>query len=254
MREGDALLENKIAIITGASRGIGKSIALNFAKNGASLVLVCFSNQTSLDDVKKEAQLLGAKVVTFVGDVASESFCSEVVSKTLDVFGTVDILVNSAGTIARAVTEETGSEEWHRVLDVNLNGVFYLSRCVLPAMRKNGSGKIINLTSQMAHMPHPSASPSYEVSKSGVVAFTRHIALEYAKFNVCVNNIAPGSIDTDLPKSMSIEARQRLKDAIPMQRLGEVEEVANCALFLASRMSSYVTGSTLHVNGGSLIL
>jgi len=248
------LLQNKIAIITGASRGIGRSIALNFAKNGASLALVCLSDQTSLDSVKKEAELLGAKVITLMGDVASKVFCNEVISETMDAFGTVDILVNSAGTITRAVTEELSSEEWHRVLDVNLSGVFYLSRSVLPIMRKNERGKIINLTSQMAHMPHPSASPSYEVSKSGVVAFTRHLALEYAKFNVCVNNIAPGSIDTDLPKSMSTEARQRLKDAIPMQRLGEVEEVANCALFLASNMSSYITGNTIHVNGGSLIL
>ena len=248
------MLQNKIAIITGASRGIGRSIALNFAKNGASLALVCLSDQTSLDSVKKEAELLGAKVITLMGDVASKVFCNEVISETMDAFGTVDILVNSAGTITRAVTEELSSEEWHRVLDVNLSGVFYLSRSVLPIMRKNERGKIINLTSQMAHMPHPSASPSYEVSKSGVVAFTRHLALEYAKFNVCVNNIAPGSIDTDLPKSMSTEARQRLKDAIPMQRLGEVEEVANCALFLASNMSSYITGNTIHVNGGSLIL
>ena len=248
------MLQNKIAIITGASRGIGRSIALNFAKNGASLALVCLSDQTSLDSVKKEAELLGAKVITLMGDVASKVFCNEVISETMDAFGTVDILVNSAGTITRAVTEELSSEEWHCVLDVNLSGVFYLSRSVLPIMRKNERGKIINLTSQMAHMPHPSASPSYEVSKSGVVAFTRHLALEYAKFNVCVNNIAPGSIDTDLPKSMSTEARQRLKDAIPMQRLGEVEEVANCALFLASNMSSYITGNTIHVNGGSLIL
>mgnify|MGYP005646592375 FL=1 len=105
----------------------------------------------------------------------------------------------------------------------------------------------------MAHMPHPSASPSYEVSKSGVTALTRHLAFKYAKFNICVNNIAPGSIDTDLPKSMSKEARQKLKDAVPMKRLGETAEVADCALFLASQMSSYVTGSTLHVNGGSLI-
>lgn len=248
------MLDGKVAIITGASRGIGRSIALNFAKNGASLALVCLSDQPSLDSVKKEAELLGAKVIAFMGDVASESFCNEIVSKTVDAFGTVDILLNSAGTITRATTEEMSSEEWHRVLDVNLNGVFYFSRCVLPIMRNNKSGKIINLTSQMAHMPHPSASPSYEVSKSGVSAFTRHLALEYAKFNVCINNIAPGSIDTDLPKSMSDDARQRLKDAIPMQRLGEVEEVADCALFLASNMSSYMTGSTLHVNGGSLIL
>ncbi len=249
-----SLLKNKIAIITGASRGIGKSIALTFAREGASLILVCHKDENSLDSVKIESELLGAKVINLVGDIASKTFCDEVVSQAVESFGTVDILVNCAGTITRSVTEEMSIEEWHRVIDVNLHGALYLSRGVLPIMRQKKYGKIINLTSQMAHTPHPSASPSYEVSKSGVTALTRHLALEYAKFNICVNNIAPGSIDTDLPKSMSKEARQRLKDAVPMQRLGGVNEVADCALFLASGMSSYVTGSTLHVNGGSLIL
>jgi len=248
------LLNNKIAIITGASRGIGKGIALAFARNGASLAITCLQDEESLDAVKKEAESLGAKVVSMVGDVASNDFCDEFVSQTMKVFGVVDILVNSAGTITRSATEEMSNEEWHRVIDVNLHSALYLCRNILPIMRQKKYGKIINLTSQMAHTPHPSASPSYEVSKSGMTALTRHLALEYAKFNICVNNIAPGSIDTDLPKSMSKEARQKLKDAVPMQRLGDVDEVADCALFLASDMSSYVTGSTLHVNGGSLIL
>ena len=174
--------------------------------------------------------------------------------KTLETFGSVDILVNCAGIITRSPVEEMSDEEWHRVIDVNLHGALYLTRNVLPIMRQNTYGKIINITSQMAHTPHPSASPSYEVSKSGLTALTRHIALKYAKYNVCVNNIAPGSIDTDLPKSMSNEARQRLKNEIPMLRLGDTEEVADCALFLASNMSSYITGNTIHVNGGSLIL
>lgn len=248
------MLHNKIAIITGASRGIGRSIALNFAHNGASLVLVCLSDKKALKSVEDEAVLLGAKVVSLMGDVSSANFCNKVVSRAIKAFGTIDVLVNCAGTITRSVTERMSVEEWQNVLNVNLSGALYLSQGVLPVMRVNGEGRIINLTSQMAHTPHPSASPSYEVSKSGLTALTRHLALEYAKFNVCVNNIAPGSIDTDLPKSMSSEERQKLKDAIPMQRLGEVDEVASCALFLASSMSSYVTGSTLHVNGGSLIL
>jgi len=248
------LLQNKIAIITGASRGIGKSIALTFARNGASLVLICLQDEDALNFVKAEAELLGVKVISLVGDVASNDFCDEIVSQAAETFGTVDILVNCAGAITRSVTEEMSNEEWHRVIDVNLHSVLYLSQNVLPIMRKNKYGKIINLTSQMAHTPHPSASPSYEVSKSGITALTRHLALEYAKFNICVNNIAPGSIDTDLPKSMSNDQRQKLKNAVPMQRLGSVDEVADCALFLSSNMSSYVTGSTIHVNGGSLIL
>ncbi len=121
-------------------------------------------------------------------------------------------------------------------------------------MRKKKYGKIINVTSQMAHTRHQSASPSYEVSKSGVVAFTRHLALKYEKFNICVNNIAPGSIDKDLPKSMSSDQHLKLKNAVPMNRLGTPEEVADCALFLSSHMSSYITGSMLHINGVSLIL
>ena len=248
------MLQNKIAIITGASRGIGKSIALTFARNGASLVLICLQDEDALNFVKAEAELLGVKVISLVGDVASNDFCDEVVSQTLETFRTVDILVNCAGTITRSVTEEMSIKEWHRVIDVNLHSALYLSQNVLPIMRKNKYGKIINLTSQMAHTPHPSASPSYEVSKSGVTALTRHLALEYAKFNICVNNIAPGSIDTDLPKSMSSDQRQKLKDAVPMNRLGAPEEVADCALFLSSDMASYITGSTIHINGGSLIL
>lgn len=248
------MLKGKVAIITGASRGIGKSIALNFARNGAFLVLTCLQDEEALSLVKLEVESMGVKVLSLVGDVASNDFCDQVVFQSLEAFGAVDILVNCAGTITRSVTEEMSDKEWHRVIDVNLHSVLYLSRNVLPIMRENEYGKIINVTSQMAHMPHPGASPSYEVSKSGVTALTRHLALEYAKFNICVNNIAPGSIDTDLPKSMSEEARQRLKDAIPMQRLGDVDDVADCALFLASDMSSYITGSTIHINGGSLIL
>jgi 3-oxoacyl-[acyl-carrier protein] reductase len=218
------------------------------------LVLVCHKDENSLDSVKIESELLGAKVINLVGDIASNNFCDEIVSQAIESFGTVDILVNCAGSITRSVTEEMSSEEWHRVIDVNLHGTLYLSKNILPIMRKRKYGKIINITSQMAHTPHPSASPSYEVSKSGVTALTRHLALEYAKFKICVNNIAPGSIDTDLPKSMTNDQRQKLKDAVPMNRLGAPEEVADCALFLASNMSNYITGSTLHVNGGSLIL
>lgn len=248
------MLENKVVIITGASRGIGKSIALTFAREGAFLVLTCYKDKNSLNSVKKEAESLGAKVVNLIGDVADNDFCNEIVEQALKTFKTIDVLVNCAGTIARAPMEEMNIKEWHRVIDVNLHSVLYLSQKVLPIMRQAKYGKIINLTSQMAHTPHPSASPSYEVSKSGITALTRHLAFKYAKFNVCINNIAPGSIDTDLPKSMSDNARQKLKDAVPMQRLGEVEEVADCALFLASKMSSYITGSTIHINGGSLIL
>ena len=246
-------LTNQVAVITGASRGIGREIALTFAREGASLVLISLKAQTALAAVRQEAEELGAAVITLLGDVSDVAFCESTYNSATEAFGTVDILVNCAGTITRAPFEEVSFEEWHRVIDVNLHGAFYMCRQFLPDMRRRNRGKVINMTSQMAHMPHPSASPSYEVSKAGLTALTRHLANQYAPYNITINAIAPGSIDTDMPKSMSEEARERLRNGVPMRRLGEPEEVGECALFLASDMSNYVTGTTLHVNGGSLM-
>jgi 3-oxoacyl-[acyl-carrier protein] reductase len=249
----EQILQKKVAVITGASRGIGRDIAMSFAREGASLALVCLEDEEQLAIVREKTKQIGAKTVSMNGDVSTIEFCESIFQKTMSL-GRVDILVNCAGTIARSPFEEMTLKEWHRVIDVNLHGAFYMCRQFLPGMREQQYGKIINITSQMAYIPHPSASPSYEVSKAGLAALTRHLALQYAKYNVCVNAIAPGSIDTDMPRSMSQEARQRLKNAVPMKRLGEPEEVGECALFLASEMSNYVTGATLHVNGGSLML
>lgn len=248
------LLSNKVAVISGASRGIGRDIALRFAKEGASLVLICLKNETRLNEVSKEARAIGAKTLNLIGDVSDIEFCKTVLEKTTTEFGGADILVNCAGIITRTPFEELSVEDWHRVINVNLHGTFHLSRMFLPGMRTQNYGKVINVTSQMAFLPHPGASPSYEVSKAGITALTRHLSLQYAKYKVCINAIAPGSIDTDLPKTMSQEARSKLENSIPMRRLGGTGEVGDCALFLASSMSDYVTGTTLHVNGGSLML
>ena len=243
-------LDKKVAVITGASRGIGRDIALCYAREGASLVLICLENEERLAEVQEEVEQLDSKSVDMTGDVSSVEFCESVFNEAMNQYGRVDILVNCAGTIARSPVEEMTLEEWHRVIDVNLHGAFYMCRMFLPGMREQEYGKVINVTSQMAHISHPSASPSYEVSKAGLAALSRHLALQYARFNVCVNAIAPGSIDTDLPKSMTPEARQRLKNGVPMKRLGEPEEVGECALFLASEMSNYVTGRTIAIDGG----
>jgi 3-oxoacyl-[acyl-carrier protein] reductase len=248
------LLNNKISVITGASRGIGRDIALCYAREGASLMLICLEDEDRMNEVHSEIEKLGAKSVSMIGDVSEIEFCEDVFRETKRKFGNADILVNCAGTITRSLVEEMTLEEWHRVIDVNLHGAFYMCRMFLPGMREKNYGKVINITSQMAHIPHPSASPSYEVSKAGLTALTKHLALQYAKYNVCVNAVAPGSIDTDMPKSMSKEGRQRLKNAVPLKRLGKTEELAEAALFLASNMSNYITGTTLHVNGGSLML
>ncbi|MBT4131053.1 MAG: 3-oxoacyl-ACP reductase FabG [Gammaproteobacteria bacterium] len=249
----EAKLSGQVAVITGASRGIGRDVALTFAREGASLVLVCLRDQKALTAVQQEVEAYGARVIALIGDVSEVVFCESVYSASKEAFGVADILVNCAGTITRAPFEEMSLEDWHRVIDVNLHGAFYMCRQFIPDMRAQKHGKVINMTSQMAHMPHPSASPSYEVSKAGLTALTRHLAYQYAPYNICVNAIAPGSIDTDMPKSMTETARERLRNGVPMKRLGEPEEVGECALFLASDMSNYVTGTTLHVNGGSLM-
>jgi len=246
------LLQDKVAIVTGGSRGLGRAIANKFATHGASLVLVA-TNEERLNLSAGEIRIKGGKVEVIAGDIANPDFSERIVDATLNKFGKIDILVNCAGVITRTPVEELTLEEWHRVINVNLHGTFYLCRAVLPFMRRQQSGKIINMTSQMAKLPHPSAAPSYEVSKAGQVALTRHLAYHYAKYNINVNAIAPGSINTDMPKSMDIVAREKLRNAIPLRRLGEPEEVADCALFLASSMSNYITGEVIDVNGGTLM-
>jgi 3-oxoacyl-[acyl-carrier protein] reductase len=246
------MLKDKVAVITGGSRGLGRAIAEKFAQNGAKLVLIALHEET-LSQAKSELINIGSDVEILKGDIADPDFSHKISRFSIEKFGTIDILVNNAGMITRSPIEELGVEEWHRVIDVNLSGTFFLCQQVLPIMRMNKNGKIINLTSQMARLPHPSASPSYEVSKAGMVALTRHLAFHYAKYGICVNSIAPGSIDTDLPKSMNEEARQRLKDAVPLGRLGNPLEVGDAALFLASNQSDYITGATLNISGGSLM-
>ena len=246
------LLKNKVAIVTGGSRGLGKAIAFKFASHGASLILVA-TNEERLNQSADEVRNRGAKAEIVAGDIAKPEFSEEIVKVTLDNFGQIDVLVNCAGVITRTPVEELSLKDWYRVIDVNLHGTFHACRAVLPLMRTQASGKIINMTSQMAKLPHPSASPSYEVSKAGQIALTRHFAYHYAQYNICVNAIAPGSINTDMPKSMSHEARERLRSAIPLRRFGEPDEVADCALFLATSMSDYITGETIDINGGTLM-
>lgn len=246
------MLQDKVAIVTGGSRGIGRAIAHKFAANGASLVLVA-NDSPELEQVASEIKAFGGNAQIVSGDISRPELSGQIARTALDGFGTVDILVNCAGIITRTPVENLSFEEWDRVIQVNLYGTFHLCQAVLPVMKEKKQGRIINISSQMAKLPHPSASPSYEVSKAGQIALTRHLAYHYAKYNICINTIAPGSINTSLPLSMSPEARERLRQGIPLLRLGEPEEVADCALFLASSMSSYITGETIDVNGGSLM-
>lgn len=245
------MFKNKTVVVTGGSRGIGRSIATIFARKGANVAIVGLKDLGALHDTEQLLKSSGGKVVAQCGDVANYNFCDFFTNHVVEQCGSVDILINCAGIISRSDWTSINEDDWNRVLDVNLTGAFNMSRCVLPLMIDQRFGRIVNVTSQMAHMVHVAAAPSYEVSKAGLTALTRHLAAKVATFGICVNAIAPGSINTDLPKSMTENQRKLICDKIPMGRLGEPEEVANCVLFLASSESSYVTGSVLHVNGGS---
>lgn len=246
------MLKDQVAIITGGSRGIGRAIAERFAAEGAAVLLVA-TTPARLEAAAEAIRSAGGRVAVLAGDVADPAVAERARDLALGEFGRLDILVNCAGIISRTPVEDLPLAEWHRVLDVNLHGTFHFCRAAIPLLVARGRGRVINMTSQMAKLPHPSAAPSYEVSKAGIVALTRHLALRYARAGVCVNAIAPGSIDTDMPKSMTAEARERLRQAIPMGRLGLPDEVASCALFLASSLADYVTGEILDVNGGTLM-
>lgn len=246
------MLEGKVAVVTGGSRGIGRAIADRFGTEGADLLLVALHDE-GLERATEELRGQGVRVDAVAGDIASPALAHRVAEFASHTHGRVDVLVNCAGMISRTPFGALSDEEWHRVIDVNLHGTYYMSRALLPGMAERRSGKVINVTSQMARIPHPNASPSYEVSKAGMAALTRHLAYHFAQYGICVNAIAPGSIDTDLPKSMSDEARERLRAAIPLRRLGEPSEVGALAAFLASSEADYITGATITISGGSLM-
>lgn len=249
-----SVLRSKVAVITGASRGIGEAIADRFAEHGASLIAVALdAEEGRLRSVCDRARCCGVEAAYVRGDIADPKTSAVIVDAAVERFGRIDIVVNCAGIVTRTPFESLSVADWHRVIAVNLDGPFYLCQRAIPIMRSGGGGSIINMSSQMSKRPHPSASPSYEVSKSGLNALTRHLAWHFAADRIRVNAIAPGSIDTDMPKSMTHDARESLKDSIPMKRLGEPVEVADLAVFLASDHSAYITGTIIPIAGGTLM-
>ena len=244
------LLQGKIAIVTGASRGIGRAIALTLARQGASLVI----NGNSADllhQLAAEIEALGQKCAIQPGDVANPETAAAIAQTAIDSFGRIDVLVNNAGINMRSSSLEMKLEDWQRVMDVNLNGTLHCCMAVLPQMIKQQSGKIVNISSTVAKTPHKNAAPSYGASKAGVNYLTQHLALEMAKYGICVNAICPGPIETDMSKQWSEEYRQQVLSRIPLGRLGIPENVADGVLFLASKMSDFITGETININGGT---
>lgn len=239
----------KVVIVTGGSRGIGKEIAVSFAKAGAA-VMICGTNTKNLEKVTSEITALGGNSDFVSADVSKVENCEEIVNRTLKKFNRIDILVNNAGVIDRSSTLDTSAENWHKVIGVNLDGTFYLSRLVLSEMRKFGTGNIINITSTSSVAPHLNASPSYGASKAAVTYLTKHFALEFAKDKIRVNAIQCGPIESEMTDQWSTEYRQTVLNNIPLGRLGKPTDVAQAALYLCSDEADFITGASLNLSGG----
>jgi len=245
-------LEGQVAIITGGGTGIGRGIALEFAKAGADVV-VAGRRLSVLEKVCEEVTALGRRSLAVQTDISRKTDVDNMVQRVVDEFGVIDILVNNAGTIVRASLLEHSEEDWDAVLDTNLKGYYLCSQAVGRRMVGQKKGNIINVASIMGVKAAP-GKVSYSVSKAGVVMLTRVLALELAHYNIRVNTIAPGWVKTELNKVQwsDPETYKRITEPIPMGRWAELSEIASVALFLASDASSYMTGHTIVVDGGLL--
>lgn len=243
------LLQGKVAIITGASRGIGRAVARKYAEEGANVILTA---RTINDEVKmfiQELESLGIKAKAYSSDVSSFDTAHSLVSEVHSEFGRIDILVNNAGITQDALMMRMTEEQWDNVININLKGAFNLIHAVTPIMMKQRSGNVINMSSVVG-VSGNAGQANYAASKAGMIGLTKSIAKEMGSRGIRANTITPGFIITDMTHSLSEDIRKQWEAQIPVRRGGTPEDVANVALFLASDMSSYVTGQTINVCGG----
>jgi len=244
-------LKDKVALVTGGGRGIGKAIALALAKEGADIV-ACDINLENLKEVASEVEKLGRKILIQKVDVSKMGEVEEMVKKALDKFTKIDILVNNAGITRDNLILRMSEEEWDQVLDINLKGTFNCLKTVTRPMMKARSGRIINIASVVGIMGNPGQA-NYAASKAGIIGLTKSAAKELASRGINVNAIAPGFIETTMTEALGDEAKEKLTSQIPLKRLGEVADVANLVVFLASDNASYITGEVVKVDGGMLM-
>ncbi len=237
-------LENKVALITGATGGIGKAIAETFANAGAKVVLTG-RNKEKLEELNK--QIKNSFIIPC--DLSTKDSTKELIKETLNIAGKLDILINNAGITKDTLCIRMKDEDWQEVIDVNLSTTFKLARDSIMPMIKNKFGRIINITSVVGCTGN-GGQTNYAASKAGIIGFTKSMAIEVASRNITVNSIAPGFIKTAMTDVLPEEIKNNLLDTIPIKKFGEPQDVANAALFLASDEASYITGQTLHVNGG----
>ena len=240
--------KNRIAVITGASRGIGRSIALALAAKGAAIVAVDM-DQAATDAVVAELQAAGTKALAVVGNVTVPADVERMIDAAMEAFGRVDILVNNAGITRDGLLMRMKDEDWDAVLNVNLKGAFLCTRAAFKVMSKQRYGRIINIASVVGQMGN-AGQANYCASKAGLIGLTKSNARELAKRSITVNAVAPGFIATAMTDALSEKVREELTTQIPLERLGSADDIANAVVFLASEAAGYITGHVLSVNGG----
>lgn len=241
-------LEGKVAIVTGASRGIGRAIALKLAREGASLVVTA-TTEESARNTAAEVEALGQKALALAVDVADPAAVEAMFAAAVETFGKVDILVNNAGITKDGLLLRMKDADWDAVLDVNLKGAFNCVREAAKLMTKARSGRIVNISSVVGEMGN-AGQINYCASKAGMIGITKSAARELAKRGITVNAVTPGFIETDMTAVLSDKVREGLLQQIPLERLGTPDDVANAVFFLVSSMGDYITGHVLSVNGG----
>jgi 3-oxoacyl-[acyl-carrier protein] reductase len=246
--------KTRVALITGAGRGMGKSVAQIFCARGARVVI----NDTNLELAREAASELaasGAKTFAVGGSVANSNDVQSMITQTVERFGRLDILVNNAGVLRPTKVIDIPEDEWDFILDVNLKGTFLCSQAALPEMQKNNWGRIINFSSTAGKNISTVGGAHYTAAKAGILGFTRHLAKEVARDGITVNAVCPGLIDTEMVRAtISDERTQQYAESFPIQRLGKPEEVAELVAFLASDEAAYITGASLDINGGDLMI
>lgn len=246
------LLGGKVALVTGASRGIGRAIALRLAGEGAKVAINYAGNTTKAEAVKAEIEENGGEAILVQADVADSSAVEAMVAKVTEAFGQIDILVNNAGITRDGLLMRMKEEDFDAVVNTNLKGVFHCTKTVSKLMMKKHSGRIINMASVVGIMGN-AGQTNYAAAKAGVIGFSKSAAKELAARGITVNVVAPGFIDTDMTATMTDKAKELTLTGIPMKKMGTPEDVANAVLFLASDCASYITGQTVNVDGGMVM-
>lgn len=246
------LLDGKAALVTGASRGIGRAIALRLASEGAKVAINFAGNQKAAEEVKSEIEANGGEAILVQANVADPAAVEAMFAKVVGAFGTVDILVNNAGITRDGLLLRMKDEDFEAVIDTNLKGVFYCTKAAAKLMMKKRSGRIVNMSSVVGLIGN-AGQTNYAASKAGVLGFSKSAAKELAARGITVNMVAPGFIDTDMTAVLADKVKEAMVKEIPLRRMGRPEDVANAVLFLVSDCSSYITGQVINVDGGMVM-